>query len=269
MSAMYISTNSLFSHAMLKNVKILFCVFLLQFSLGLSAHANDAELSQRAVVSGDFVYVQEGDGSLLQYHVSQVDYQGTAAWLIAWQCEQLTASHYLRLSDGKPLYVKRINHALNRTVEIIYSQAADSPTIYRKRSADELIERKIWRTDLQDLGTLPQMLIRAVQSNIESDKKKITFSAINYDDGKVYQLVAKHKGFRRVTAEHESLRCAIYDVKLDSWLSSFVAKTRLLIPLQQGTSNFVSYNGPGLDSVSEAWSLRLIGKGSSLAMANP
>jgi len=253
---------------LIKNIRLLLSAALLCIapSLAYSDSQQQTNSAPTAVVSGDFVYMQEGDGSLLQYHVSKVDYQGTAAWLVSWQCEQLTAKHYLRISDGKPLYVKRINHVLNRTVEIMYSQDAKSPTLYRKRSADELVERKIWTADLQDLGTLPQMLVRTVQSSIATDKKKITFSAINYDDGKVYQLVAKHKGFRRIATDDGNMRCAIYDVKLDSWLSSFVSKTRLLIPLQQGSSNFVTYNGPGLDSVGDAWSLRLIGKGSSLAM---
>jgi len=240
---------------------------MLQFTPSLSATAASIN-SDSAIVGGDFVYVQEGDGSLLQYHVSKVDYQGTEAWLISWQCEQLTATHYLRTSDGTPLYVKRINHALKRTIEITYSQDADTPTFYRKSSADELIERKIWDTGLQDLGALPQMLVRLVQNQTgnQSSKQKITFSAINYDDGKVYKLIAKRMGFRRISTENETIRCAIYDVKLDSWLSSFVAKTRLLIPLQKGSSNFVTYNGPGLDSVADAWALRLIGKGHSLAM---
>jgi len=250
----------------LKYMIALTLIVMLQCVSGLNANAASA--NSVAAVSGDFVYMQEGDGSLLEYHVSKVDYQGIEAWMIAWQCDQLTATHYLRASDGKPLYVKRINHALKRTVEITYSQDKATPTIYRKKSADELIERKIWNTDLQDLGALPQMLVRIVQFNTESDQDKITFSAINYDDGKVYPLVAKKMGYRRVSSNNTSVRCAIYDVKLDSWLSSFVAKTRLLIPLQQGSSNFVAYNGPGLDSVSDAWSLRLVGKGSSLAMAD-
>jgi len=253
-------TSSTLARSLLKTIRLLCCIVMLQFTPNLTATAASIN-SDSAIVSGDFVYVQEGDGSLLQYHVSKVDYQGTEAWLISWQCEQLTATHYLRTSDGKPLYVKRINHALKRTVEITYSQDADTPTFYRKSSEDELIERKIWDTDLQDLGALPQMLVRLVQNQTgnQSDKQKITFSA-------VYKLVAKRKGFRRVSTENETIRCAIYDVKLDSWLSSFVAKTRLLIPLQKGSSNFVTYNGPGLDSVADAWALRLVGKGHSLAM---
>ncbi len=249
----------------LKNMGILVFIIMLQLVSGMNTSA--ASENSTAAVSGDFVYMQEGDGSLLQYHVSKVDYQGVEAWMIAWQCDQLSATHYLRVSDGKPLYIKRINHILKRTIEITYSQDKSIPTIYRKRSADEFIERKIWNTELQDLGALPQMLVRIVQSSTESKQDNIKFSAINYDDGKVYPLVAKKMGYRRVSSDHNSVRCAIYDVKLDSWLSSFVNKTRLLIPLQQGSSNFVTYNGPGLDSVSDAWSLRLIGKSSSLAMA--
>jgi len=251
--------------SLFKCLQICLCLALFQFTPVPSASAA----SDSAVVSGDFVYVQEGDGSLLQYHVSKVDYQGAEAWKISWQCDQLTATHYLRTSDGKPLYVKRINHALKRTVEITYSQNADKPTIYRRSSDNELVERKIWATDLQDLGALPQMLVSLVQSQSGSANniEEIGFSAINYDDGKVYKLVAKQMGFRRVsTQEDVSIRCAIYDVTLDSWLSSFVTKTRLLIPLQKGSSNFVTYNGPGLDSVADAWSLRLVGTGRSLAM---
>jgi len=253
--------------SMLKNSALLLCALLIQFTVSLSSSAATASSSviNSNVVSGDFVYVQEGDGSLLQYHVSKVDYQGTQAWQISWQCDQLTATHFLRTSDGKPLYVKRVNHVLKRTIEITYSQDADLPTIYRKESADELIERKIWDKELQDLGSLPQILTRVVQS--QGEQKKLTFSAINYDDGKVYKLVAKQMGFRRVSTDKDSIRCAIYDVKLDSWLSSFVPKTRLLIPLEKDSSNFVTYNGPGLDSVADAWSLRLVGKGRSLAMA--
>jgi len=250
----------------LKYMSALMLIVMLQLASGLNANA--ASESSAAAVSGDFVYMQEGDGSLLQYHVSQVDYQGTKAWLIAWQCDQLTATHYLRASDGKPLYVKRINHVLKRTIEITYSQNKAIPTIYRKQSANELVERKIWNTELQDLGSLPQILVRIVQSAGTADQDNIKFSAINYDDGKVYPLVAKKMGYRRISSDNSSVRCVIYDVKLDSWLSSFVAKTRLLIPVQQGSSNFVAYNGPGLDSVSKAWSLRLVGKSSSLAMAD-
>ncbi|MDQ6968899.1 MAG: hypothetical protein Q9M16_00125 [Mariprofundus sp.] len=266
--------QSRLTSAMVKNISMMLAIIVLQFTTSQAVYAanENTDVNQIAAVTGDFVYMQEGDGSLLQYSVSKVDYQGTAAWLIAWQCDQLSASHYLRISDGKPLYVKRINHALNRTVEITYSQDKNTATIYRKQSADELIERKIWNTDLQDLGALPQMLIRIVQAakqgdQSNTDQDNITFSAINYDDGKVYPLIAKKMGYRRIASANSSVRCAIYDVKLDSWMSSFVAKTRLLIPLQQGSSNFVTYNGPGLDSVSDAWSLRLVGKSSALAMA--
>jgi len=216
-----------------------------------------------AVVSGEFVYVEEGDGSLVQYHVDAVDYQGIQAWRIAWECEQLKATHYLRRSDGLPLYVKRINHALNRTIEISYSQNDTTPTIYSKRSMDEVLDRKIWAKGLRDLGTLPQLLLSSVQTESSDD---ISFSAIDYDDGKVYPLIAKQAGFKYMGPQGERIRCAIYDVRLNSWLSTFVGKTRLLIPVVEQSSNFVAYQGPGLDGVSDSWSLRLIGRDRSLAL---
>ncbi|MDQ6996583.1 MAG: hypothetical protein Q9M82_03880 [Mariprofundus sp.] len=86
------------------------------------------------IVSGSFVYVQESNGGLIQYHVDAVDYQGTPAWRIAWDCEQIKAEHFIRRSDGAPLYVKRINHSMQRTVEIRYSLNDKEPSIYQKRS---------------------------------------------------------------------------------------------------------------------------------------
>jgi len=215
------------------------------------------------VVGGSFVYVQESNGGLVQYHVDAVDYQGTPAWRIAWDCEQIKAEHFIRRSDGAPLYVKRINHSQERTVEITYSLNDKQPSIYRKRSKDEFLERKIWDKGLRDLGAMPQLLQGFASTGSDED---ITFSAINYDDGKVYELIAKQTGFRNVTVEGERVRCAIYDVKLDSWLSSFVGKTRLLIPQKKQSSNFVAYIGPGLDGGSEQWSLRLVGRDKTMAM---
>lgn len=224
-----------------------------------------SSLAQADVVGGSFVYVQESNGALIRYHVDPVDYQGTPAWRIAWDCEQIKAEHFIRRSDGAPLYVKRINHSLKRTVEISYSLDAKQPTIYRKKSQDEFLERKLWDKGLRDLGAMPQLL----QGYVKRDgDEEVSFSAINYDDGKVYPLVAERSGYRNVTIEGERVRCAIYDVKLDSWLASFVGKTRLLIPQQTHNSNFVAYTGPGLDSGSEQWSIRLVGRDKAVAMLN-
>lgn len=219
--------------------------------------------SNADVVGGSFVYVQESNGGLIQYHVDAVDYKGIPAWRIAWDCEQIQAEHFIRRSDGAPLYVKRNNHSLHRTVEILYSLNDKQPSIYRKRSKDEFLERKIWAKGLRDLGAMPQLLQGFANTESGDD---ITFSAINYDDGKVYDLVARQVGFRNVTVEGERVRCAIYDVKLDSWLSAFVGKTRLLIPQKTQNSNFVAYTGPGLDSGSEQWTLRLVGRDKTMAM---
>jgi len=233
------------------------------FALGLLLMPLMIMNVHAGVVGGSFVYVQESNGDLIQYHVDAVDYQGTPAWRIAWDCEQIKAEHFIRRSDGAPLYVKRINHSLNRTVEINYSLNDKDPSIYKKRSKDEFLERKIWDKGLRDLGAMPQLLQGFV--NIESGDD-ISFSAINYDDGKVYELIAKQTGFRNVTVEGERVRCAIYDVKLDSWLSTFVGKTRLLIPQKTQRSNFVAYIGPGLDGGSKQWSLRLVGRNKTMAM---
>jgi len=237
--------------------RVRLCVLALLLMPFMSVNVN------AGIVGGSFVYVQESSGSIIRYHVDAVDYQGTPAWRIAWDCEQIKAEHFIRRSDGAPLYVKRVNHSLNRTVEILYSLNDKQPSIYRKRSKNEFLERKIWDKDLRDLGAMPQLLQGFAQSDSGQD---ITFSAINYDDGKVYELIARQTGFRNVTVEGERVRCAIYEVKLDSWLSTFVAKTRLLIPQKAKNINFVAYAGPGLDGGSDRWSLRLVGRDKTMAM---
>lgn len=248
-----------FSTSVSKFFQLLILVTLFQMAPWMTSSAS------ADVVNGDFVYVQEGDGSLLQYQVHEVDYQGVPAWRISWDHEKLRAEHYVRRSDGMPMYVKRTNHALKHTVEISYSQNADVPSIYRMRSENEFIERKIWDTQLRDLGALPQLLLGLDK---EASEEGIIFSAINYADGKVYQLKAEQVGYRRVQTAEGGVRCAIFDVKLDSWMSTFVGTTRLLIPLHAQGSNFVSYNGPGLDGVADTWNLKLVGKDTSLALLN-
>jgi len=238
-----------------KRMHLLALALMMVPCMMLNAHAG--------VVGGSFVYAQESNGNLVQYHVDAVDYQGTPAWRIGWDCEQIQAEHYVRRSDGKPLYVKRVNHSRNRTVEINYSQKDGQPTVYRMHSKNEFLERKIWDKGLRDLGALPQLLKGFGQVVSGQD---VSFSAINYDDGKVYSLIAKQTGFRNVTIENSRVRCAIYSVKLDSWLSTFVGKTRLLIPLGAQGSNFVAYNGPALDGEDGQWALRLVGKNKTVAM---
>jgi len=240
---------------LLKRMQMLVLALLFVPAMSMNVNAG--------VVGGSFSYVQESSGALIQYHVDAVDYQGTSAWRIAWDCKQIKAEHFIRRSDGAPLYVKRINHALQRTVEIKYSLNDKQPSIYRKQSKDEFLERKIWDKGLRDLGSMPQLLQGFVPSDSDQD---ITFSAINYDDGKVYELVASQAGFRNVTVEGDRVHCAIYDIKLDSWLSSFVGKTRLLIPQNTQNSNFVAYTGPSLAGESGQWSLRLVGRDKVMAM---
>ena len=234
---------------------IALAVLLLPF---ITMHANAA-----AIIGGSYVYAQQTNGNLVQYHVTAVDYQGTPAWRIAWDCEQVQAEHFVRRSDGAPLYAKRINHAMQRTVEIKYSLNADQPSIYSKRSKDEFLERKVWDKNLRDLGALPQMLQMLTDSGASHDA---AFSIINYDDGKVYPLTASQKGFRNVNLEGDRVRCIIYEVKLDSWLSTFVGSTRIVIPQQTKNSAFVAYKGPGLDGGDKQWTLNLVGRDKAVAM---
>ncbi len=250
---------SKFYDSVSKSIQLLLLITLFQMTPWMTSSAA------ADVINGDFVYVQEGDGSLLQYHVHEVNFQGVPAWRISWDHQKMRAEHYVRRSDGMPIYVKRINHVLKQTVEITYSQDADKPCIYRMRNENEYIERKIWDTKLRDLGALPQLLLGLGK---DGSKQNISFPAINYADGKVYKLIAKQVGYRRVKTAEGSIRCAIYDVKLDSWMSTFVKTTRLIIPLQAKNSNFISYNGPGLDGVADRWKLQLVGRDTSLALLN-
>jgi len=215
------------------------------------------------IVGGSYVYAQQANGNLVQYHVTAVDYQGTPAWRISWDCEQVQAEHFVRRSDGAPLYVKRINHSMQRTVEIKYSLNADQPTIYSKHSKDEFLERKVWDKNLRDLGALPQTLQMLTDSGSSPDA---AFSIINYDNGKVYPLTASQTGFRNVNIEGERVRCVIYEVKLDSWFSTFVGSTKIVIPQQTKHSAFVAYKGPGLDGGVKQWTLNLVGRDKAMAM---
>ncbi|MDX8397562.1 MAG: hypothetical protein R8K49_04505 [Mariprofundaceae bacterium] len=223
-------------------------------------------ISQQAyadVVAGDFIYSQQGKKNSVEYHVRSTHYQGIKAWKISWKCPQLSAEHFLRHDNGKPLYTKRINHTLQRQVEITYSQNPKQPSIYRKHSENKKVEYKIWGNQLQDLGTLPQFLLGF--SNKEN-ATNIHFSAINYDDGKVYPFIAKRSGFRKVKHQQASIRYAIYEINIDSWLSAFAPTTQLLIPATKRNNNFIAYNGPSLDGSSDTWSLQLNRQSRSVAL---
>lgn len=224
-----------------------------------------------SAVSGDFLYVQSDDvaqstAGTLRYHVRAANYEGVAAWHISWHCPQLEAEHYIRQSDGAPLYVKRINHAMERTVEIRYSLAAGGAHVFRLRSKDEYIERNIYRDDVRDLGSLPQLLLAQQRTGFAGD---MHFASIHYASGKVYDFVAKPSGFRMVRIGDKRVRCAIYSVNLDSWLAMLNRPTHILIPTQDSDSNFAMYEGPDLADTGREMSLRLAARGVDVVSLQP
>ena len=212
-----------------------------------------------AVVGGGSFYYVQSDGAPLHYQVDAVDYHGIAAWHIVWKCSQINSEHYLRRSDGAPLYTKRINQSLRRSVEIIYGQRAGEATLYRRWHAGQRLERKIRTTGLQDLGSLPQLLLQQV-----GHSRALRIAVINYGDGKVYHLKVQYAGQRRVG----DTIGAIYRIRLDSWLSMLVGRTELVLP-EQGQGSFIAYRGPSLDGSAGEWHLRLIGRRRVVAMNAP
>ncbi len=245
-------------------------LFFLVMLMPWMSHAAPAGPGLPAdAVSGYFIYAEGHDGASyggppasLTYQVHAVSYHGIPAWHISWGSLEMQADHYIRRSDGAPLYVKRVNHALKRTVEIRYSLNADIPHVYRMRSRDEYIERKIRHPGLQDIGALPQMLL-----GLQTLKaaKEIHFSSINYNDGRVYDLLARRVGYSSVRATGKGIHCAIYEVNLDSWKKAFNTPMRLLIPTEAGYTNFTVYIGPNPDSTGKLLTLRLVGRNMDVA----
>jgi len=228
-----------------------------------------AEEAFVAAVGGDFFYA-EGHGDRTPYDTPQTlnnrvhatTWHGTSAWRITWDCPRIRAEHYIRMSDGAPLYTKRINHVLHRSVEIQYSMDAKQPSIYRRKSKNEYVERKIWRTGLNDLGTLPQLLMSRQNT---PGAEEIAFSAINYNDGQVYDLVAKRKGFRNMHVLGRRIHCASYSINLDSWKARFNKSMRMLVPTKPDNANFLTYYGPDPAGTGEQLTLRLVSKAQHLA----
>jgi len=243
------------------------CVVLSVFTLFsmLLSPAQAAE-SSMAVERGSFIYTQVAaagqKAEKITYQVDPAEYKGVDAWRIAWDCERMSAVHYIRRGDGAPLYTRRINHVLQQTVEVSYSMDASTPHIYHRESRDETFIRRIHQNDLKDLGTLPQILsgLHAV-----GESGEFRFSAIDYQDGQVYELLAKRVGYTTVKSGGESVRCAVFEVNLDSWKAAFNPTVRLQIPLRAGRSNFASYSGPDPADSGKIVKLRLLSRSADVA----
>lgn len=96
---------------------------------------------------------------------------------------------------------------------------------------------------LTDLGMLPQLLLGTVGHGALKD---VHFKSTDYETGRVYDMVAAHAGFKRLRFHSQLVRCAIYDIGIDSWLSVFSRCIRIVIPLRPGLANFFPYDGPSL-----------------------
>ena len=230
--------------------------------IGVSGMASAAPVS---AVSGNFIYAG-GNGrdaaEQIAYHVEPVVYHGVEAWRIAWSCKRIDAVHYIRRSDGAPMYVKRTNYGLRRTVEIRYSMQPGKPHIYRRESADETVIRRLRETQLTDMGALPQLLAGLQASNAGDE---FHFSGINYNDGHVYPLLARRVGYASVNSMGVPVRCAIYEVNLDSWKAAFSPTVRLLVPTMPGLANFAAYDGPDPAGGGKRLSLRIIARDGDMA----
>ena len=218
-----------------------------------------------SVVAGEFTYQKQGVSKTpFSYHVKHVDVDAVSAWRISWQSQSMQAEHLVRRSDLRPLYTQRINHLNGQRIEIEYSTQIDAPTRYRRFENGEMIERLIWHDSLYDLGALPQLLATKLANG---DHQNISFSAINYSDGKVYQLKARRGENRSVAVGEERIDCVEYSVSFDSWVSALVSPVHLLISQRQSLeSNLIAYKGPGLDGVGSFWSLLLVKNSRRIAM---
>lgn len=253
----------------LQKVQLLFLLSVMMITSFAMPASSLAEEPFIAAVGGNFFYMEGHSDKTsndltqtLNNRVQATAWHGTAAWLITWDCPRIRAEHYIRMSDGAPLYTKRINHALHRSVEIQYSLDAKHPSIYRRKSKNEYVERKIWRTGLRDLGALPQLLMSRQNA---PDAEAITFSAINYDDGKVYDLIAKRKGFHNMHVLGKKIHCASYSINLDSWKARFNKSMHMLVPTQSDNANFLTYYGPDPAGTGEQLTLRLVSKAQDVA----
>jgi len=247
-----------------------FRAFLLCGGLLLSCVSVQAFAAENiAVVRGNFIYAEKhqipgSSDKNISYQVEAAVYNGVDAWRISWNCDRIDAVHFIRRSDGAPLYVKRINHGLQRTVEVKYSLNSSQPSIYTRTTSDETVIRRIRQTGLRDLGSLPQLLSGLA---VSAAGEALRFSAINYDDGHVYPLLAKRIGYERVKMMMgEKVKCAVYEVNLDSWKAAFNPAVQVKVPTITGLANFAMYSGPDPAGSDKKLTLQIISRDSDVAV---
>jgi len=214
-------------------------------------------------VSGDFVYHGGVGSDPVYYRVHPIDYQGIPAQEVVWENSEMRARHVLRQSDGTSLYALREHIQQHDRIEVLYAQHQGEPTLYRHQSNSGLVEREISVKGLRDLGSLPATLGGALQHSDE-----IRFSALNYADGSVYTFRAALTGYRQITtANGRRIRCALIEVKLDSWMSALLPRVQLVLPVSESAGMpFIAYSGPSLAGAGGSISLHLSGVTADLAM---
>lgn len=248
---------------MMKRASGLLCAAALLLCSAASAWAVE---TQPAAVSGNFVYTrseQGDDAAKISYRVEPANYHGIDAWRISWSDTHMDAVHYIRRSDGAPLYTRRVNRVHPETVEIDYSLDPAKPTVYRRETRDETLVRRIRQRGLVDMGSLPQMLAGMQAAGKTSE---LHFSAIDYSNGQVYALVAKRIGYMTLTAAGRGVPCAVYEANLDSWRAAFSPAMRLQLPTSAGLANFSGYSGPDPDGSGKLITLRMRSSNLKVAM---
>jgi len=217
--------------------------------------------AQALPLKGDFVYHRGVGSDPVYYRVHPIDYQGIPAQEVVWENRAMRARHVLRRSDGKPLYTLRENLQRHDSIEVIYARRQGEPTLYRQHSHTGVVERKIRAEGLRDLGSLPVILGAALLHQDE-----IRFSALNYADGSVYAFRAAVTGYRQMTTASGLVRCALIEVRLDSWMAALLPRVQLVVPLLQAGMPFITYSGPALAGAGGTMSLHLSGITADLAM---
>ncbi|OIO68405.1 MAG: hypothetical protein COW19_03675 [Zetaproteobacteria bacterium CG12_big_fil_rev_8_21_14_0_65_55_1124] len=217
-----------------------------------------------AVVIGDFYYVQTGAPDtrerIVSYHVRRSHFHNMDAWKVSMESDGLNMDAYLRRGDGRPIYVERFNHRTHEHVEITYGEESAS---YIRTSRNGTSSKTIDEGNLTDLVVLPHLLLGDVLRN---RMRSLKFNSIDYESGDVYEMLAAFKELRDVRlSDDSSVKCAVFDISVNSWFSMFAPSVRLLIPMGDGLANFITYEGPSFANKQDHVSLRLLGRDIRLA----
>ncbi|TLS67858.1 hypothetical protein FE236_08320 [Mariprofundus erugo] len=192
----------------------------------------------------EYLYQSKSGGELVYYRIHPVVFHGIRAREVVWEDHRMLARHVLNASNGRPLYMSRVDKQGGDHVEVTYHSPSDGGTHFTRSNDTAVVEQETNEQGLLDLGTLPVILGDAIRAGASGEMR---FSAINYSDGKVYRFRTVLIDHRMVATANGQVRCARLALRLDSWLSSLMPEVTMELPLsQQSTLPFVSYSGPAL-----------------------